>query len=91
MSRIANVTKLVFTISDQMARLAKEDERSQAQILELGRMMYALGKDVATIGGQLAGIEKRLEDREKMLEATLALRVRDEVERALAAASGRRE
>lgn len=83
LGRIAETSKLIFTVSDQMARLAKEDERSQNQILELTKLVFSLSKDVAGLAGQMQGIEKRLEDREKTMEAMIALRVRDEVERAM--------
>ncbi len=39
---------------------------------------------MAEVKGLLRGIEARLADREKLTEATIALRVRDEVEKATA-------
>lgn len=83
MARIANATRLIFTITDQIARLSKEQERTQNQVAELTKVMFSLNKDVATISGQMLGIEKRLEDREKLMEMTIAVRVREEVEKAM--------
>jgi hypothetical protein len=83
LARIAETSKLIFTVSDQMARLAKEDERSQNQIFELTKLVFALSKDTASLTGQMQNIEKRLEDREKLMEMTIAVRIRDEVEKAM--------
>jgi hypothetical protein len=82
---MAETAKLIFTVSEQMARLAKEDERSQGQILELTKMVFDLAKSVASMTGQMMTIEKRLEDKDKLMEMMIAVRVREEVEKAITA------
>jgi hypothetical protein len=82
-SRIAETAKNIITVSEQLARLAREDERLQSQVIDLTKMVFSLSKDTATVLGQMQNIEKRLEDREKLMELTIVVRVREEVEKAM--------
>lgn len=82
-ARMAETAKNIITVSEQMARLAREDERLQSQVIDLTKMVFSLSKDTANVSGQMQNMEKRLEDREKLIEMTIAVRVREEVERAL--------
>jgi hypothetical protein len=50
-------------------------------LLELSRNVLDLTKDVRDMIGQMKGIEKRLADKDKLVEATIELRIMEEVEK----------
>jgi predicted nucleic acid-binding Zn-ribbon protein len=79
--RIWDAAKTLITISEQLKALEKEDGRIQTQILELGRAMLGLVKDVHEMSGQLKSIEKRLDDKDKMLEAVIKLKIIEEFQK----------
>jgi len=79
--RIWDAAKTLITISEQLKTLEKEDGRIQTQILELGRAMLGLVKDVHEMSGQLKNIEKRLDDKDKMLDAVIKLKILEEFEK----------
>jgi hypothetical protein len=62
-------TKRLITITDHLKTLKKEDGRLQAQTQELGRIGLDLVKEVRELSGQMKGIEKRLDDKDKMVDA----------------------
>jgi DNA-binding FrmR family transcriptional regulator len=43
--------------------------------------MLELFKEVRDLSGQMKGIEKRLEDKDKLVEATVKLRIIEEIEK----------
>ena len=79
--RIWDTTQKVFTLSYQLHQLEREDVRLQSQVQELARMVMALASSVSEMVGQMKVIEKRLEDRDKLAEATIALRIREEMDK----------
>jgi hypothetical protein len=50
-------------------------------LLELTKIVLGLSNDVHDMIGQMKGIEKRLEDKDRLMEATIALRVKEEIEK----------
>jgi hypothetical protein len=72
-------TKKLITVTDHLKALEKEDGRLQAQTQELGRIVLDLVKEVRELSGQMKGIEKRLDDKDKMVEAIVKLRVMEEM------------
>jgi hypothetical protein len=50
-------------------------------LLELSRTVFDLTKDVRDMIGQMKGIEKRLEDKDKLVEMTIKARIMEEVEK----------
>ena len=50
-------------------------------MLELTKIVLGLSNDVHDMIGQMKGIEKRLEDKDRLMEATIALRVKEEIEK----------
>jgi hypothetical protein len=50
-------------------------------LLELSRNVLDLTKDGRDMIGQMKGIEKRLADKDKLVEATIELRIMEEVEK----------
>jgi len=77
--RVWDVTKKLITITDHMKTLEKEDIRAQGQILELSRTVLDLVKEVRGISGQMKGIEKRIDDKDKMIDAIVKLRIMEEI------------
>jgi hypothetical protein len=80
-ARIWDAAKKLATITEHLRTLEKEDARLQSQVLELSRTVLALYKDTHDLLGQMKGIEKRLEDRDKLVEATIKMRIAEEVEK----------
>jgi hypothetical protein len=68
-------------ITEHLKTLEKEDARFQTQILELSRTVFDLTKDVRDMIGQMKGIEKRLDDKDKLIEATITLQIMKEAEK----------
>jgi chromosome segregation ATPase len=78
-TRMWDAVKKLATITELLLTLEREDARIQAQLLELSRTVFDLSKDVHDVLGQMKGIEKRLEDKDKLIEATIKLRIMEEV------------
>jgi hypothetical protein len=69
------------TITEHLQTLEKEDARIQSQLLELSRTVFDLTKDVRDMIGQMKGIEKRLEDKDKLVETTIKIRIMEEIKK----------
>ena len=80
-TRVWDAVKKLATITEHLERLEKEDARIQSQLLELSRTVFDLTKDVRDMIGQMKGIEKRLEDKDRLVEATIKIRIMEEVEK----------
>jgi chromosome segregation ATPase len=74
-ARVWDAVKKLAAASEYLRSLEKEDARIQSQIAELSRNMLELFKEVRDLSGQMKGIEKRLEDKDKLVEATVKLRI----------------
>lgn len=79
LNRVVDMAKAVITVTDHLKILEKEDARIQSQIIELTRYVTDLAKEVRELSGQMKGIEKRLEDKDKLIEATIKLRIIEEI------------
>jgi septal ring factor EnvC (AmiA/AmiB activator) len=80
-ARIWDAVKSLAAISENLKALDKEDTRIQSQIAELVRTVIDLIKEVRDLSGQMTGIEKRLEDKDKMIEALITLKIREEADK----------
>lgn len=80
-TRVWDAVKKLATISELLRSLEKEDARLQSQILELSRTVFELSKEVRDLSGQMKGIEKRLDDKDKLVDATVKLRIMEEIEK----------
>jgi hypothetical protein len=80
-TRIWDAVKKLATITEHLQTLEREDVRIQSQLLELSRTVFDLTKDVRDMIGQMKGIEKRLEDKDKLVEMTIKARIMEEVEK----------
>ena len=61
--------------------LEKEDARIQSQLLELSKIVLGLSNDVHEMLGEMRSIEKRFDDRDRLLEATIRLRIAEEMQK----------
>lgn len=66
-TRMWDAVKKLATITENLRTLEKEDMRIQVQMTELGHHIIALIKDVGELSGQMKSIEKRLDDKDKMV------------------------
>jgi septal ring factor EnvC (AmiA/AmiB activator) len=80
-TRVWDAVKNLATISENLKTLEREDTRIQGQLLELSRTVLELTKDVRDMIGQMKGIEKRLEDKDKLIEMTIRARIMEEFEK----------
>lgn len=80
-TRIWDAVKRLATITEYLRALEKEDARIQGQLLELTKIVLGLSNDVHDMIGQMKGIERRLEDRDKLVEATITLRIKEEIKK----------
>lgn len=80
-SRVWDGFKAMATLSDSVRRLEEGNRRIQAAMVALGRDMVELAKDVHDLAGQMKGIEKRLEDKDRLVEATVKLRIMEELQK----------
>jgi chromosome segregation ATPase len=80
-TRIWDAVKKLATITEHLQTLEREDTRIQSQLLEVSRTVFDLSKDVHDLLGQMKGIEKRLDDKDKLVEATIKLRIKEELEK----------
>ena len=79
--RVWDAIRKLATITEHLRTLEKEDARIQSQLLELTKIVLGLSNDVHDMLGQMKGIEKRLEDKDKLVEATIRLQIKEEVEK----------
>jgi hypothetical protein len=77
--RAWDLVRTLATVIDHVEALEKEDGRIQSQLLELGRITLELSRDVHELLGQMTGIERRLEDKDRLIEATIRLRIMEEI------------
>jgi predicted RNase H-like nuclease (RuvC/YqgF family) len=80
-ARVWDAVRAIATVTENLRTLEKEDARLQAQVAELGRITLELVKDVHAFAGEMKSIEKRLDDKDKLVEAIVALKVREEIDR----------
>jgi len=80
-TRVWDAVKNLATISEHLQTLEREDTRIQSQLLELSRVVLELTKDVRDMIGQMKGIEKRLDDKDKLVEMTIRVRIMEEFEK----------
>jgi hypothetical protein len=78
-SRLWDGFRRLAVISELFKGLEKETARNQAQTLELSRIVLELSKEVRELSGMMKGIEKRLEDKDKLIEAVIKLRITEEM------------
>jgi hypothetical protein len=79
--RIAGLTKVVITVNDHLARLDKADVKSAERLEKLAEKFVTLATIVSDLSSQMKNIEKRLEDKDKLVEMTIKLRIMEEVEK----------
>jgi uncharacterized protein (DUF342 family) len=65
----------------RLATLTKEQERHSRQLEQLTEQLFALAKDVQRMAGRAEGLEKRLDDKDKMVEAIIALKISEGIEK----------
>jgi hypothetical protein len=65
----------------RLATLTKEQERHSQRLDKITEQVFELAKDVQRIAGRLDGIEKRLDDKDKLVEAVIALRIKEEIDK----------
>jgi len=80
-TRIWDAVKKLTTITLHLETLEKEDARLQSQLVELSRTIIDLSNDVSDMIGQMKGIETRLEDKDKLVETVIKLRIMEELQK----------
>ena len=80
-TRVWDAVRRLAAIAEHLRTLEKEDARIQSQLLELTRIVLGLSNDVHDMLGQMKSIEKRFEDKDRLLEATIRLRIAEEMQR----------
>jgi hypothetical protein len=65
----------------RLVTLTKEQERHSHRLDKLTEQGFELAKDVQRIAGKLEGIEKRFDDKDKYVEALIALRIKEEIDK----------
>jgi len=80
-TRVWDAVRRLEAIAEHLRTLEKEDARIQAQLLELSRIVLGLSNDVHDMLGQMKSIEKRFEDKDRLLEATIRLRIAEEMQK----------
>jgi hypothetical protein len=53
----------------------------QAQVQELSRITLDLVKEAHELAGQMKNIEKRFDDKDKMIDAVIKMRIAEELEK----------
>ena len=59
----------------------QNQERHNRQLEQMTEQLLALAKDVQRMAGRSDGIEKRFDDRDKMIEAIIALKMQEAIEK----------
>ena len=80
-TRVWDAVRRLAAIAEHLRTLEKEDARIQSQLLELTRIVLGLSNDVHDMLGQMKSIEKRFEDKDRLLEATIRLRIAEEMQK----------
>jgi predicted nucleic acid-binding Zn-ribbon protein len=80
-ARIWDAVRKLAAIAEHFRTLEREDARLQSQLLELTRIVLGLSNDVHEVLGQMKAIEKRFDDRDRLLEATIKLRITEDVQK----------
>lgn len=80
-ARVWDAVRRLALISEHLRTLEKEDARIQSQLLEVSKIVLALSNDVHELLGQMKAIEKRFDDKDKLVEATIQLRVAEEMQK----------
>ena len=70
-----------LAIAEYLRAPEKEDARIQSQLPELTRIASPLSNDVHELLGQMKSIEKRLDDKDRLLEATVRMRIDEEMQK----------
>ena len=76
-----DAVRRLAAIAEHLRTLEREDARIQSQLLELTRIVLGLSNDVHDMLGQMKSIEKRFDDKDKLLEATIRLRIAEEIQK----------
>jgi hypothetical protein len=63
----------VWDFISRLATLTKEQERHTRQLEQMLEQLVALAKDVQRMAGRAEGIEKRLDDKDKMVQTLIDL------------------
>ena len=71
----------VWEFISRLAMLGDEQKRHDRQLLLLTEQVFAVAKDIKRIAGRLDGYEKRLDDKDKMVEAIIALKVNEAIKK----------
>jgi hypothetical protein len=80
-TRVWDAVRRLAAIAEHLRALEKEDGRIQSQLLELTRIVLGLSNDVHELLGQMKSIEKRFDDKDRLLEAMLRLRIDEEMQK----------
>jgi hypothetical protein len=80
-ARVWDAVRRLAAIAEHLRTLEKEDARLQSQLFELGRIVLGLSNDVHEMLGQMKAIEKRFDDKDRLLEATIRLRIAEEMQK----------
>lgn len=80
-TRIWDAVRRLAAMTEQLRTLEKEDAHLRAQLTELARIVVGLSNDVHEILGQMKAIERRFDDRDKLVEATMRLRLAEEMQK----------
>jgi uncharacterized protein (DUF342 family) len=81
MAAAGNVGTRIWDFLARLATLTKEQERHSRQLEQLTEQLFALAKDVHRMAGRAESIEKRFDDKDKLVEAVTALKVKEEIEK----------
>jgi chromosome segregation ATPase len=79
--KIAGLTKVVITVNDHLDRLDKADVKIDERLERLAEKVAALAVVLSEISGQMKSIEKRLEEKDKLVAVTIELEVLKATER----------
>ena len=71
----------VWDFVSRLGTLTKDQERHSRQFEQLTEQPFALAKDVQRMAARAEGIERRLDDRDKLIEAVTTLKVKEEIEK----------
>ncbi|HUN44829.1 MAG TPA: hypothetical protein VMU81_31475 [Acetobacteraceae bacterium] len=80
-ARIWDAARRFAAIAENLRTLEIEDARTQSQRLELSKIVLGLSNDVHELLGQMKAIEQRFDDRDKLLDAMIRLRVAEEMQK----------
>lgn len=81
MAAAGTVGTRIWDFIARLATLSKEQERHNRLLEQLTEQLFALAKDVKRMAGRMDGFEKRFDDKDKLVEMTIALRVNEAVDK----------